>query len=124
MKRDMELIRAILMGVEEFDDLPSADDLGVSDDIRDGHLLLLTKALLVEGIAVVPTDMGTLVQYTLSKPRLTWDGHEFLDAARDPTTWESAKKTLNDAGKDLGNVTIAVLQALLIDTTKRAIGLP
>lgn len=29
---------------------------------------------------------------------LTWCGHEFLDAAREPTRWEEAKEILHKAG--------------------------
>ena len=30
--------------------------------------------------------------------RLTWQGHDFLDAVRDPTIWEKTKKGAEDAG--------------------------
>jgi hypothetical protein len=125
MKRDMELIRELMLFIEENDRFPEDHELPkVSDQLKNYHLLLLCEAELIAGAGTVPCDDGSISIWNGGLPRLSWKGHEFLDAARDPTTWESSKKTLKDAGKDLSKVTLAVLQALLIDTTKRAIGLP
>ena len=54
---------------------------------------------------------------------LTWKGHEFLDAARDPSTWETAKAKLKSAGKDLHSVSVGVLTRLLTDIIRRSLEL-
>jgi len=49
---------------------------------------------------------------------LTWDGHEFLDAARNPSLWERAKCT---ALKQTGGLSLEVLKSVLIDLAKHAV---
>jgi hypothetical protein len=123
MKRDMELIRKILLSVESHEDGFAPRELsieGYSDDQVGYHCYLLGQAGLAEVVDI--TTRGSTGPKCVIR-NLTWEGHEFLVASRDPTTWEAAKKTLSDAGRDLGNVTLATLQALLIEITKRSIGL-
>ena len=52
--------------------------------------------------------------------RLTWAGHEFLDAAREPGLWEKAKAQLLKVG---GSVTLDVMKELLTTLAKKQIGL-
>lgn len=51
---------------------------------------------------------------------LTWEGHEFLDAARSDTVWVKATSTI---GQQVGSAGIEVLKALLQATIKGMIGL-
>ncbi len=50
--------------------------------------------------------------------RLTWDGHEFLDAARNDTIW---KNTLKQVKEKAGSVTFELLKTLLVEGTKELI---
>jgi hypothetical protein len=52
--------------------------------------------------------------------RMTWAGHEFLDAAREDTRWKKAMDIVRDKGR---SVTFEVLKALLISLIKTAVGL-
>jgi hypothetical protein len=47
--------------------------------------------------------------------RLTWQGHEFLDAARDDTRWNKAK----DAMAQVGGFVFDVAKSLLIELMKQ-----
>jgi Hypothetical protein (DUF2513) len=48
--------------------------------------------------------------------RLTWDGHEFLDAARDDTRWQKAKRYIVEKGSGLSfEVLQGVLMKLMTD---------
>ena len=88
MQRDMDLIRKILFAVERFPvsiDGRSMHDLSVEhngtrmedgNQILFGHILILRDAELINA-AISPRLMEARVF------RLTWKGHEFLDAARD-----------------------------------------
>ena len=93
MKRDMDLSRNLLMRLEDS-----------SVDLLDGferkeicyHNYLLVDAGLAIGI-----DMGcdgdVLPQWSVGS--LTWAGHEFLDAAREPKRWKQARELiLNKVG--------------------------
>jgi hypothetical protein len=46
---------------------------------------------------------------------LTWEGHEFLDAARDDTRWSKAKKLVQEKG---GSLMFEALKAVLVQTLK------
>ena len=51
------------------------------------HVKLLEEAGLVE-----IRDLSNLSGLRYWPTRLTWAGHEFLDAARDDTRWQKAKR--------------------------------
>jgi hypothetical protein len=84
------------------------------------HLLLLREADLIADLVVVECDNGELVTQIVWKPQLNWTGHEFLDTARDETTWNQAKERV---GKSVGTVAMSVLSALLIEISRQQIGL-
>lgn len=67
---------------------------------------LLAEAGLIEVI-----DAGSASSLYFFANSLTWQGHEFLDAARDDTRWERAKKTALEKG---GAMTFELLKAILV----------
>jgi DNA-binding transcriptional ArsR family regulator len=103
MKRDMDLIRDLLLKIEggqrAFEALSSnvAEMLRVplkapmTDDEADrlsGHLDLLEEAGFIE----IETQGGGGLYHVR---RLTWRGHEYLDTVRDPETWKKTKEGAN-----------------------------
>ena len=111
MKRDMDLIRAILLLVEVESSGYAPQNLEVEGYTQEEigyHISLLGEA----GLAVVHdvTDFGSKSP-TGKIIRLTWAGHEFLDAARERTTWNQAKDAINKVGGATLQVWIAVLTA-------------
>jgi hypothetical protein len=116
MKRDMDLARRILEEIEvaPFDggeaelDLPDA-----SEEAIQYHLLLLTEAGLIDTI-----DASTMGGPHFIPRRLTWNGHEFLEASRDDTLWQRAKSTVQNK---TGGLAFDVLLAVLKDQAKRAV---
>ena len=119
MKRDMDLARQILLVVEK---TPYQGDSGFSLTPRDAtaeeldyHVMLLHEAGLIEAIG--RTHFGT-TEWRIK--RLTWQGHEFLDAARDQNRWNQAKKTVSEKG---GSLTFDVLKAVLAQLARQAAGL-
>jgi len=52
--------------------------------------------------------------------RLTWAGHEFLDAARNETVWKKASERIKKSGVD---VTISLLKDILNQLLKQSLGL-
>lgn len=109
MKRDMDLVRETLLAIEEgktwFETGEITDEgfdvaepeLGTRR-LLDHHLHIMRQAGLIEFDAA--TDGGVLVK------GLTWDGHEFLDAVRDPEVW---KRTKNGAAT-VGSWSIGLLK--------------
>ena len=120
MRRDLDLIRKMLLGVE---DAPTgfAPDLnfgGFTDAQIGYHAYLLIDAGLAKGADITSHDSdgpNAIIQY------LTWEGHEFADAARDESRWKKAKGMVAEKG---GGITLDVMKALLISLMKTALGLP
>jgi hypothetical protein len=116
MKRDMNLIRLLLLDTEGQD--PKPDLSPYSEDQRLYRSALLIEAGLVHG-EVIPDGNGQpAAAVTL---RLTWAGHEFLDAARNDTIWHKAGERIKKSGVD---VTVPLLQELLKQLLKQSLGLP
>lgn len=80
------------------------------------HYLLLVDAGLIEA-----RNMGSVGYYRLLEPkRLTWAGHEFLDAARNEDLWKQAKRMVLEK---TGGQAMEVLKAVLVSLAKKALEL-
>ena len=90
MTRDMDLIRNILLRLED----KSVDLL----DGFDRKTICYHNYLLVDAGLAIGIDMGSdgdvVPQYSVDS--LTWAGHEFLDAAREPQRWKQTKELILD----------------------------
>ena len=116
MKRDMDLVRLQLLRVEGEEPVPELD--GYTEERRVYHMALCIEAGLVDG--VVRTD-GNGYPNGAVAIRLTWKGHEFLDAARNDTIWKKALGHIKKAGVQ---VTLPVLEEVLKKAAKDLLGLP
>ena len=85
MKRDMEIIRQILIDVEAHDKVDQV--LQVGDPHIAYQVSLMKEAGLINAI-ILENGMGLPSQAALMG--LTWAGHDFLDASRDSTLWKKA----------------------------------
>ena len=100
MRRDMELVRAIMLNVE-------SGDLNVGVDGYDAgavnyHKALLIEAGLLEGKPHYPMSTAAIdVPDGVKIKRMTWQGHDFIGAIRTDTKWGKVKRFLAEAGKDL-----------------------
>ena len=120
MKRDMELIRKIILEVEKAQDDPIHLKIeNYSDEEIGYHVYLLIQGGLVEGIEFPKTFESRLP--TATPTNLTWNGHELADAMRSELTWNKAMEKVNKTG---GHITINVLSQLLSSIIKSVYGLP
>jgi len=120
----MELIRQILLAVEQHESGFAPRELkidGYSDEQVGYHCYLIGDAGLAKTVDVTTMHSNSPCA---AVSRLNSAGHDFLDAAKDDTTWERAKQRLAATGQSLLTVPISVLTALLIDEAKRRLGLP
>lgn len=116
MKRDMDLIRQILLELEAMPWPKTPRTLKVSEYDQEEvnyHLLLMAEAGLLK-LKGEEKPGGVTAQPW----RLTWKGHEFLETSRNDTAWRRAKQALSDK---VGGVPFNVLQALLIELAKGAV---
>ena len=116
MKRDMDLARKILFEIEACEDpLGPTDDLkidGYSDQVVSYHVKILAEAGLLEAEDV--SEMGT-DGFRVWAKSLTWQGHEFIEAARDETHWRKTKKLVSEKG---GGLMFEVLKFALTQGVK------
>jgi hypothetical protein len=119
MKRDMDLVRKILLAIEASPSgrAPEALQIEGYDAAQIGyHVVIMMEAGLVEGIDT--SDMDSPGPEA-SPTRLTWSGHEFLDAARPPERWERVKAMV----AKVGGATMPVWLDLLRKAVSDAVGL-
>jgi hypothetical protein len=116
MKRDMDLIRLLLLrsvGDEKAARLVEKYDVPE----RAHHVALLQQAGFVDAV-VTCDEYG---QPTRAIVRgLTWQGHEFLDAMRDDTVWKKAKNKMIKPGVSW---TVSLLFEVLKAEAKKQLGL-
>ncbi len=108
MRRDMDLIRELLVGLAD-DQLSAVDPDSTDFATRMLHLEMLVDAGLIVGLIVRSMHAEFPTHFEFS--RITWKGHDFLDAATSPTVWQNAKASISKlGGASSWNVWIAVLQ--------------
>lgn len=107
----MDLIRLLLLEVES-GEKPEAMTNYTEEQIL-YHCELAIEAGLLDG-KVLRGGPGGAVAARIQ--RLTWDGHEFLDAARSETVWNQAKKTVKETG---GSWTMEGLKLILFEFVRR-----
>ena len=115
MKRDMDIIRQIVLAVRDSDGVVRGLE-GVEFEVYAEHVRLLDEAGLIDAsIQVVPQRrvIAALVW------RLTWAGQDFADAISSDTLWHKAKETVI---KPTGSWTFDVLKEWL--KTEISQGLP
>lgn len=95
MKRDMELIRKLLLSIEENPDQLEVE--GYDEDCIKYHSMLLIEAGLLDGDVSYYLSNTSIVPDFVSVNRLTWDGHEFLDNIRKEEVWNTIKTEFKDA---------------------------
>lgn len=119
MKRDLDLIRKILLTIENYD-----GDKGLSEIQIDGYekdeiihnVYLLKNAGFIEG--EIFSGMGTIKPRSFILYRMTWEGHDFLDACRNEGIWIKVKEKLKTVGEE---VPLSVVKTLLIELISKQV---
>lgn len=124
MKRDMDLVRELLLEIEngknafQLMDSEMADMLGVDvldpvpkeeADKREYHLELLQDAKFIE------CSRASGGYWHIK--RITWSGHDFIDSVRDPKIWKDTK----EGAKQAGGFTVDILKSLAKGIIKKQI---
>ncbi len=120
MKRDMDLIRKILLITESdshgFAPQKPMEIDGYTQEEIGYHIHLLGEADLAKVINMTFDQSDSPSAQMLN---LTWNGHEFLDSSHDNHIWNQAK----DAISKLGGASIQIWTALLIAYAKKELNL-
>jgi hypothetical protein len=114
MKRDMELVRKILLETEASDNVPMVwivlDIEGYQPELVSYHVKIMAQAGLIEA-----EDLTTLASFEWQPKSLTWDGHEFLETVKNETVWAKTMEVVRGNG---GSVAFAVFKELAIQFSK------
>ena len=116
MKRDMELVRKLLLFLEEKPDHVVLEKVELEgyDDLTIGHhLVIMYEAGLIEGEPHVSTSSRRVIKVWPN--HLTWKGYDFLSAARDESVWKKVKAKLASGA---GDIPIALPKELLLATLR------
>jgi len=119
MKRDLDLIREVLLAIEDFEPETLSSLQGVSPRDFSGtlpqnlhHITILIDAGYIDKVT---EDL----EPTFVVRGMTMTGHDFLDAIRDKTVWEHTKTRLGQAG----GWTLDIVLAVAKEELKRRLGL-
>lgn len=119
MKRDMDLIRKMLLAIEadEHGYAPRQIEIGTYTQEEIGYHAILLK----EADLAIVNDVTTFGSNSPEGKvvRLTWHGHEFLDASRENKIWNQAK----DQMAKIGGAPIQIWIAVLTELIKKNLGL-
>ena len=120
MKRDMDLVRKILIAIEREDGNLNFDALGHEREQVYLHIELMKEHGLVDAM-IDRDDDGPKHEILMCNVEcLTWDGHDFLDKIRNESIWEQAKrKCLNETG----GLSFELLKGCLIYVAKQKLGI-
>lgn len=109
MKRDMDLIRAVVIKAVEGD--ANGAIPGYTEDEIKYHRALAVEKGLLEGRVMDDNSSMTDVPLAVIVVGVSWAGHDFIDAIESDSNWEKVKAFLKETGKQL-----------TIETIKYAIG--
>ncbi len=117
MKRDLDLVREILIAIESDPTPFGPKDLNLKD--RDPvevsyHVQIMDEAGLIEAMNLTSSS-----GYCWCPKSMTWTGHEFLDAARSDTVWNKAMTTLKEKAV---SVPFEIVRAVVMKTCKDFFG--
>ncbi len=128
MKRDMDLIRTLLLKLEDFqlvagtvDSIPYGDDWFKIDGFDLDTIVYNANLLEQAGFIHSPPHSGGMM--ALGFAGLTWSGHEFLDDIRNPEAWRKTKDAMKKVGGFGLEIAAQVTKQYLKDALKTHLGL-
>jgi hypothetical protein len=119
MKRDMDLIRDLLLRIEARETVKFGRVELPYEDYAEEQIYYHVR-LLHEAGYIHAANLSTGTAFCWEPVDLTWQGHEFLDNARDEEIWNRAKAIVRDAG---GAVSFDILKTVLTGLVTSVLGL-
>ena len=114
MKRNMDLIRKILLTIEEEHDGRNRVQIHSVEGYPRNEVSFHVH-LLVDAGYVNAGKVGALQGTVYLIRGITWEGYEFLDAVRSDNVWSRVQKKLKVIG---GQASVATVRQLAIEITK------
>ncbi|MCA3174492.1 MAG: DUF2513 domain-containing protein [Burkholderiales bacterium] len=121
MRRDFELVRRLAKEIADAPPGCPAFSLSLPGEYDDkvvwAHIDMMIDAGLVSGRVLRGMNEGICAVLIRG---LTWEGHNFLEAASSPTIWQKAFSVVAEKG---GAMTFDVLKALLSKLALEIVGI-
>ena len=114
-KRNLDRIREILLRVEESEDVRGWYYTRDDEFFQESDAYQIT---LMEQAGFLETDFGTLGSALQDHVRITFQGHDYLDAVRSEGLWQETKAAVLETG---GNASLELVKALAIGLAKKKI---
>lgn len=114
MQRDMDLIRLILLEIEEKYQNSTIVGLKVDGYEMDNivnHCKMLYEKNLIESLNVDYADNRI---WMFSVGNLTWEGYDYLDKVRDDSMWGKIKRAIKEKGEALSIDSVISINISLI----------
>ncbi|HEX8190159.1 MAG TPA: DUF2513 domain-containing protein [Pyrinomonadaceae bacterium] len=114
MKRDFDLVRLILLELEKDE---TVDLSPYTQEQINYHKALVKEAGFAEGTIHYASGVHARpdVPDVAILSRLTWEGHEFLDKARNDKVWNRAKSIVKEK---VGALSLEALKIALSESVK------
>jgi len=102
MKRDLGLVRELLLRLEAWPiemygaETITPDDPKLAVEGYDYEQIAYHLSLLQERNLIEAPDSQPMIGIVFT--RLAWEGHDFLDAVRDPEIWRKTKQSADAVG--------------------------
>ncbi|MGY3717052.1 DUF2513 domain-containing protein [Sutcliffiella cohnii] len=119
MKRDMDLVRDLLMLIENNSD---NGELLIPEDWNREKVAYHLKILDQAGYVINNTKWADNKPMWLLAS-LTWDGHEFLDSIKNDNVWLKTKDGVKKKGLEMGSIPFDVLKEYASVQIKSILGL-
>ena len=120
MKRDMELVRKVLLATEENPDpifrLTNLNIDGYTQVEISYHVKMLSDAGFVTAQNLTTQNDGLCWM----PKSLTWEGHEFLDTIKNDTVWRKTTEFVIETG---GAISVETLTAVATGLAKAHFGI-
>ncbi|MEG0015771.1 MAG: DUF2513 domain-containing protein [Raoultibacter sp.] len=110
MKRDMELVRRILIDLADSRH-PLNASIFVTDRVSFEDVCYHYRIMSEGGLIKASVSYADNEPYIAIASELTWDGNEFLAAVKSDTVWAKVKTRI---AKATGDTTLDVMKALAV----------
>ena len=123
MKRDMGLVRKLLLFIEEQQECSSIGSTEIAIEGYSQNQIVYHLRLMVDGGLLDGQDDTRAVDpdsYDPAITSITWEGHEFLDSVRNEGVWRKVCQTL----KPVGTASLPVIMSLATSLGRKELGLP
>jgi len=120
MKRDMELVRKILMVLAEHEGESFVGRLnidGYNNEIVDYHISIMLDGGLLTGRSQRGDD-----RLLCNDIKISWLGNDLLEAIKNDTTWEKMKTFAKSKGLNISDIPVEMLKEIAISVVRSIIG--